>query len=49
MGALRPDFNRRIKLDFQGSSLSSDTDCLMFREIDERFLIIYVADGTTPK
>ena len=40
MGALRPDFNRRIKLDFQGASLSSDSGFLLFREIDERFGII---------
>ncbi len=34
---LRPDFNRRIKLDFQGATLSSDTGFLLLREIDERF------------
>ena len=40
IGSLRPDFNRRIKLDFQGASLSSDTGFLLFRETDERFGII---------
>ena len=39
-GTLRPDFNRRIKLDFQGATLSSDTGFLLLREIDERFAII---------
>lgn len=39
-GAIRPDFNRRIKLDFQGATLSSDTGFLVLREIDERFGII---------
>lgn len=43
---MRPDFNRRIKLDFQGASLSSDTGFLLFREIDERFGIIQgIADA----
>ena len=37
---IRPDFNRRIRLDFQGASLSSDTGFLLLREIDERFGII---------
>ena len=39
-GALRPDFNRSIKMDFQGATLSSDTGFLLLREIDERFGII---------
>ena len=38
--ALRPDINRRIKLDFQGASLSSDIGFLLFGETDERFGII---------
>lgn len=37
---LRPDFNRSIKMDFQGATLSSDTGFLLLREIDERFGII---------
>ncbi len=39
-GALRPDFNRSIKMDFQGATLSSDTGFLLLREIDERFGVI---------
>ena len=39
-GTLRPDFNRRIQIDFQGATLSSDTGFLLLREIDERFGII---------
>ncbi|MBW1707614.1 MAG: IS1380 family transposase [Deltaproteobacteria bacterium] len=43
---LRPDFNRRIKLNFQGAKLSSDTGFLLLREIDERFGIIdEIAEG----
>ncbi len=38
--ALRPDFNQRIKIDFQGAALSSDTGFLLLREIDERFGIL---------
>ena len=39
-GVLRPDFNRSIKIDFQGATLSSDTGFLLLREIDERFGVI---------
>ncbi len=39
-GALRPDFNRSIKMDFQCATLSSDTGFLLLREIDERFGVI---------
>ncbi len=38
--ALRPDFNRSILVDFQGSKISSDTGFLLLREMDERFDII---------
>jgi hypothetical protein len=37
---LRPEFSQRIKLDFQGAALTSDTGFLLLREIDERFGII---------
>jgi len=37
---IRPDFNRSIKMDFQGATLSSDTGFLLLREIDERFGVI---------
>jgi len=32
-----PDFNRSIKMDFQGAIQSSDTGFLLLRGIDERF------------
>lgn len=35
-GVLKPDFNWPIKVDFQGTTLSSDTGFLLLREIDER-------------
>ncbi|MGF1456875.1 MAG: hypothetical protein ACFB6R_16020 [Alphaproteobacteria bacterium] len=34
-GALRVGFDRRLKLDFYGSRLTSDADLLVFRELDE--------------
>lgn len=38
--AIRPDFNRSIRLDFQGAKLSSDTGFLLLRESDQRFGIL---------
>jgi hypothetical protein len=38
--AIRPDFNRSIRLDFQGAKLSSDTGFSLLREIDQRFGIL---------
>ena len=38
--ALRPDFDRSILVDFRGARISSDTDFLLLREMDERFDII---------
>jgi hypothetical protein len=37
---IRPDFNRAIRIDFQGTQISSDTGFILLREIDERFSII---------
>jgi hypothetical protein len=37
---IRPDFNRAIRIDFQGAKISSDVGFLLVREIDERFRII---------
>jgi hypothetical protein len=37
---VRPDFNRAIRIDFQGATISSDTGFILLREIDERFRII---------
>ncbi len=37
---VRPDFNRAIRIDFQGAQITSDTGFLLLREIDDRFRII---------
>ena len=37
---LRPDFNRTIKIDFHGATITSDVGFLLMREIDDRFKII---------
>jgi hypothetical protein len=38
--AIRPDFNRSIRLNFQGAKLSSDTGFLLLRKIDQRFGVL---------
>ncbi|MBU4231082.1 MAG: transposase [Proteobacteria bacterium] len=37
---IRPDFNRAIRIDFQGAQITSDVVFLLMREIDDRFKII---------
>jgi hypothetical protein len=39
-GVIRPDFNRSIRIDFQGAKITSEVGFLLVREIDERFKII---------
>jgi hypothetical protein len=37
---IRPDFNRAIRIHFQGATISSETGFILLREVDERFRII---------
>jgi hypothetical protein len=39
-GAIRPDFNKSIFIDFAGAKISSDAGFLLMREVDQRFDII---------
>jgi hypothetical protein len=42
-GAIRPDFDTSISIDFQGAKITSDTAFLLMREIDQRFSILSTA------
>jgi hypothetical protein len=37
---IRLDFNRAIRIDFQGATIFSDPGFILLREVDERFRII---------
>ena len=37
-GAIRPEFDRSISIDFQGAKITSDTGFLLMREMDQRFI-----------
>ncbi len=37
-GTIRPEFDRSISIDFQGSKITSDTGFLVMREVDQRFI-----------
>ncbi len=39
-GAIRPEFDRSITIDFQGAKITSDTGFLLMREIDQRFNVL---------
>jgi hypothetical protein len=36
--SIRPDFDRSIRIDFQGAKITSDTGFLLMREMDQRFV-----------
>ncbi len=44
-GDLRVDFDRRVKLTFLGSKVTTDAGLLAYRELDETFGLTEVADG----